>query len=344
MELDLDPLITELPFIMQMKIMEYRPRLFKLSEKVLQVMEKHLNTRYCNICGEYIDCIRYRNRKPPFHVHPSNKNLYARYTPKKKQYQYINPTIEDLFLHERPLHTVSTLKYTLHSSYQYDQLPVRFKYRVHGPRYFFNFTRLINYRSRVMILSNDPRHKNVFENPEVYVVDTYDDNIYVDSPDDNDDVDVPCRGGPCHLEKIAIIFRQILNVYPYIWNHLINRKEVYQCVPLLLVMVERAPMNVIHRLIYRNFVNMHKEEADNLLLIVLKHNYRLLEYITERKLGQLFRKNRDFFFTLQEKYPEVKDYFYFQDSLEITKSARISLFYKKKKSSINIRGGVSSLS
>lgn len=312
--MELEPFIDRLPFVLQRRIMEYKPRLIMLEKD----LEKHLRTRYCAVCGEYKDFIQLSGRKPPIHIHP--KMMRMRFTRPKKRYEVIYGKIVNLFCNDRMAHTVSNTQYLINNE-QHRKLTTRLLCRIRGPRFFYNFSRWLNGKSRSPRLSRDPRYENVFENPEIYIVDQ--DDVFVSNWKNKDTLQYVERRSTCHLEHVASIIRQVTIVHPFIVHQLFKRKEFYQFTPILLTMVDMFPRHILH---YLSAGRVDKEDSNRLLLDVLRYNFHLLEHISERKIIQLFQIDRDFFFDLMEEHSEAQDYFYFVDSLEITQSARMLLF------------------
>jgi hypothetical protein len=323
--MNLSPPIHELPFILQREIMEFRPRL--PSNMRIRFLARHFNNRYCSVCGEYIDMFRYKNRKLPFHIHPSSCKVRIRYKgPVKRVYSIVFPTLYNLLPPIHSHHTISNTQYMMQSQYDVE-LPVRLMCRIRGPRCFYNFKTFVNGRSRSFKLCRDPRSFNIFENPEIYVT-NLDDIFTVPIKEDETLLLARCRDDR-HIDHVAHILRHILNIFPGILRNLLEWIDFLQYPSILLMLVDKFPLSTMSRLSCRSYLD--EKKMNHLLMIVLRYNYHLIQHLSERRIVRLFQSNRSFFFDLYEEHPDAKNYFYFEDSLEITRPVRLTLFSTKRK-------------
>jgi len=323
--MSLSPPIHELPFLLQREIMEFRPRL--PSNTRIHFLTRHFNNRYCSVCGEYIDMFRYKNRKLPFHVHPSSRQVRIRYKgPVKRVYSILYPTLYNILPPTHSSPTISNTQYVMESQYDVE-LPVRFMCRIRGPRCFYNFKTFVNGRSKSLKLCRDPRSFNIFENPEIYVNHVHD--IFTFPAKEDETLLLARRRDDRHINHVAHILRHILTIYPGILRNLLEQIDLFRHPPILLMLVDKFPLNTMSRLSCRSYLD--EKEMNHLLMIVIRHNYHLIQHLSERRIVRLFQWNRSFFFDLYEEHPDAKNYFYFEDSLEITRPVRLTLFSTKRK-------------
>ena len=86
--------------------MSYRPRLHKFPRSI--VLGKHLNNKYCKVCGEYIEGLKYTGDPYPLHAHTSR--YY--YAPKETKYLKIRSYYAThLYKKQFPSHHVTIKKY-----------------------------------------------------------------------------------------------------------------------------------------------------------------------------------------------------------------------------------------
>lgn len=155
----MDPCIESLPFVIQRRIMDFRPKLYKIEN--FHIVLEHLANRYCEKCGEYIDLQYKLNKKYPVHSHYRER----RFIPKKYKYLSIYPSIHLHFNYElRKIHSLYIYSYRNLSTI--DTIYSKVLFLKKQVEYLFNFKKLINGRQRRCIPIYNIYNINIFKNPD----------------------------------------------------------------------------------------------------------------------------------------------------------------------------------
>jgi len=161
----LDPPIEKLPFFLQKKILDYRPKFQKIIN--YNILKKHFNRKYCKICGEYIDKSGLIDKLDDNlflvkHLHLKNQK-YFKYDNKDIYYITNANCIHIFFIYKN---VMSFSDYLI-----YKQIRFNFKiiYKKKHLKYFFNFKNILLNKNHKLDLKINLIDINVFKNTNLYI-------------------------------------------------------------------------------------------------------------------------------------------------------------------------------
>lgn len=301
----MNPNIELLPFAIQKIIFEYKPNLQKI--KFFSKIQKHLKNRYCDKCGEYIDYPKNIYQKYPRHFyHHKNRFNHSKY-----KYMIISPTIH--------------LNFEKLDKYQYTKneyitlldrdiiTDIQLICRINSVRYYYNFKRLLNNKSRIITSMYNIAIFNINYNYEIYTIDYFKDIFKINNIDRIQIINLEDRLYIDHLENIKYIYKYIYINYPYWIGYLL--KFIYKNKIILKELIEYDARLIM------SIILLDYSCPSKILFDILDLDIKYVEFINERKLKQLFDKNPRYFMNKNQN-----DQYYLVDSLNDTLDIRISIF------------------
>lgn len=275
----------DLPFVIVRMIMDYTP--FLTIPPHFEWIRKHLDKKYCHVCGEYIDVDHHSLQEDdPKHIH--YKHYKHRYESKKWIYYYDRPV---LFLHFWKLrgNSISYLMYERFMGSRDMQLEgdLRFVYRQKGIRYFYNLKRVIEGQldrpsRRVNILD-----MNIYWNPDAYLTD--EDMMISYRYTESKVVLFEDVCSPCHKENIRKTIHRLLQInmnYLYLFTTYIHEEPA-----LLTELLEKYFWSVISIIIearlYRLMCMVLSEHPEHAMFIpipcIKNCGFQFTAHKTEKK-------------------------------------------------------------
>jgi hypothetical protein len=311
----LDPPIHELPFILQRAIMDYSPRLPWMINS--EVVLRHLSTRYCNRCGEYIDFPI--KRRPARHIH------FGRAKYRQDVYRY-ETRDASLFMNmfSKP-HTMALTKSTYRMRRMRDYpTGIKLIFRVRGNRVFYNLRRILRAKSFHPTEMINMRDFNIFHNAEFYTIDEFVAQLHPTMVvNDNDSVGRIFHLRTAHITGVDSdrhyrhIFKTICLLMRWSDQYMIIYADLIIQHPLLLSMlIHLYPQQTVETMCD------WKKTPDIFLLRMFENDVRLLRYVRERKLVDLFSRHSTWFTRLYESSETARAYFSFVDPLQDTLALR----------------------
>ena len=154
--------ITALPFVLQRIIMDYAPNLPAYANK--ERIRRHLDSKYCGLCGDYIDIYSPIGKKKPRHCHFRKKKWKYEF----KSWKYVS---EKLFF----IHLHKSVKNSIPSNIYFELMRLgkdnkfRFVFRQRGVRYFYSIKWVVNNKSLLPFPKTSILDSNIYTNPDFFL-------------------------------------------------------------------------------------------------------------------------------------------------------------------------------
>jgi hypothetical protein len=312
--------LLDIPFHLQIKIMSYRPRLQKFPRSI--VLSKHLNNKYCKVCGEYIEGLKYTGDPFPVHAHTS------RYFYMQKETKYLKIKsyyATNLFKKQFSNHSVTIKNYD--ECFEGDvQLPFEIIFQKKGLQYYYNFADFCNERSKKIQLMIDYRMTNIFENPNCWLSHTFIQLFPELSLEMIHNVWMIYLPETFYLKKDSLEHEKNINIIlsravMYNQNYIkLFFTSLLQYESVFYSFLQIDLKNTIH------VMNISLRTPNFLYIKAIEFDIKAIDYITEKKLVTLFSYYSSFFIKLYEKDENVCKYFTLYDPLQETFEQRQILF------------------
>lgn len=307
------PVLDSLPFPLQMQVMEYKPRLPKLS--VFSLIRNHLNIRYCSTCGEYIDLPVIRGRPPPVHYHYSKYQKRHVYKPRKIRYDIFSPTMEQNLLPPKKGENAMTLRAFYMQQLTDWNTPTTLMMGMTQIRYFFNMKKLLRFQSFKVTPMVNHLLFNIFTNPLFIMQSKFNPifkrqerYIYL-SPKKF----IPIMS-PTHRNNIV-------DSLIYLW--LIHPVDTFILHPCFFLHEEILYdfLNILPRPIIES-LSSDPRFTSSMFMKMLERDISWIDYIPERRLQKLFSEHKRWFIDFYKKHPTSRFYFELLDPLVDTTCLR----------------------
>jgi len=309
-----------MPFHLQIKIMSYRPRLHKFPRSI--VLGKHLNNKYCKVCGEYIEGLKYTGDPYPLHAHTSR--YY--YAPKETKYLKIRSYYAThLYKKQFPSHHVTIKKYDecLHGDIP---LPFEIIFQKKGLQYYYNFADFCNQKNKKIQLMIDYRMTNIFENPNCWLSHTFIELFPELSLDTIHNVRMIYLPDTFYNQKDSVEHEKNINII--LSKAVLFNKNYIRLFYQSLLQYESVFYSFL-KIDLKNTIdsmNLSLQTPNFLYIKAIDFNMKTIDYITEKKLVSLFSSYSSFFIKLFEKDENATNYFTLYEPLQETVEQRQILF------------------
>jgi len=312
MQLDV---LFQLPFHLIMKIFSFNPRLPSFHRSI--VISHHLKKKYCHQCGEYIEGF--------IHAHERR----ARY--KSKEYKYLSMYLHvemNLNLNKKSMYHGAITQQEFDDFFKYKdyfKIPIRVILLKSRIQYYYNFKKFCNHRSKRIIPMIDTQQFNIFENPNIYSVNDFQQQypqfsnydilnsstLYTSSRSffEKDDKN--------HEKNILDIIQQCVKYDFEFMSFFYTSFIKYESV-----------LNYFSTLNLKKTIHIMSQQSstpDELFLKVIEGDIDSVKYIAEKKLNRLFKKNRWFFIDLYDNMEDASEYFTLFNVMEETLEIRNQL-------------------
>lgn len=156
------PLQNRIPFSILQHILSYRPNYTTIPR--YDLLQKHLRTKYCPTCGEYIDLHnpKYRTR----HVHLR----YRRYYKYDSTSSYHTSPLSPFHVQ---LHLPNDISHEEYKRLQKQTYSAWVVYKKKHNKYFYNFKKMLHSQSRTCELRVNTLDMNCFKNIHFYLMEDF---------------------------------------------------------------------------------------------------------------------------------------------------------------------------
>lgn len=299
--------LLDIPFHLQIKIMSYRPRLHKFPRTI--VLSKHLSHKYCQICGEYIEGLKYTGE--PFPVHAHTSRYY--YTQKETKFLKIKSSYAtNLHKYEFSRHHVTVQEYD--DCFEMDvRLPFEIIFQKKGLQYYYNFADFCNQKSKKVKPMIDYRMTNIFENPNCWLSPTFVELFPELSLEMIHNVRMIYLPETFYLKKDSLEHEKNINI---ILSSAVKYNQNFVKLFFTSMLKYRSILNSFLQIDLRNTIetmNLSVRTPNFLYIKAIDFDIQAIDYITEKKLVTLFSFYSSFFIQLYEKDENASNYFTLHD-------------------------------
>ena len=317
--MDLDPPICELPFIVQRTVMDFSPRLPWMTN--IEIVLRHISTRYCPQCGEYMDysC----KRRPVRHIHFGR----AKYRLDVYRYEARDVSLFMNLFNKPHITAITRAAYRIRKIRDF-KTDMRLIFRVRGNRVFFNLSRILQARSFHPTEMMNIKDFNIFQNPEFYTPEEFAMYIHPGMTMHDGNMNRSFHLRAARIQRVDTdnhyrhIFKTICQLMRWSDHYMVIYIDLMITHPLLLSMlIHLYPQQTMDTLCES------KKTPDDFLLDLIKNDVRLLQHIRDRKMTDLFSRHSSWFTTLYETNDLAREYFSFIDPVQDTIDVRENIFH-----------------